>query len=48
MEVTVDCKHRIVTGVDVFSANEKESLLVLRHPVMAEKTIGTVYGQSCL
>ena len=27
MEATVDCKHGIVTGVDVFPANEKESLL---------------------
>ena len=31
MEATVDCKHGILTGVDVHSANEKESLLVLRH-----------------
>ena len=31
MEATVDCKHGILTGVDVSSANEKESLLVLRH-----------------
>ncbi len=31
MEVTIDYKHGIVTGVYVFSANEKESLLVLRH-----------------
>ena len=31
MEATVDCKHGIITGVDVFPANEKESLLVLRH-----------------
>lgn len=31
MEATVDCKHGIVTGVDVFPANEKESFLVLRH-----------------
>ena len=31
MEATVDCKHGILTGVDVYSANEKESLLVLRH-----------------
>ena len=27
----LDCKHGILTGVDVYSANEKESLLVLRH-----------------
>ena len=31
MEATVDCKHGILTGVDVYSANEKESVLVLRH-----------------
>lgn len=31
MESTVDCKHGIVTGVDVYSANEKESTQVLRH-----------------
>ena len=27
----LDCKHGILTGVDVYPANEKESLLVLRH-----------------
>ena len=31
MEATVDCKHGILTGIDVYPANEKESLLVLRH-----------------
>ena len=31
MEATVDCKHGILTGVDVYPANEKESLLILRH-----------------
>lgn len=31
MEATVDCKHGILTGVDVYAANRKESLLVLRH-----------------
>ncbi len=31
MEATVDCKHGILTGVDVCSANQRESLLVLRH-----------------
>lgn len=31
MEATVDCKHGIMTGVDVYPANEKESLLILRH-----------------
>ena len=31
MEATVDCKHGIVTGIDVCPANQRESLLVLRH-----------------
>ena len=31
LEATVDCKHGILTGVDVYSANQRESLLVLRH-----------------
>ena len=31
MEATVDCKHGILTGVDGYPANQKESLLVLRH-----------------
>lgn len=31
METTVDCKHGILTGVDVYPASEKGSLLVLRH-----------------
>lgn len=40
MEATVDCKHGIVTGVDVFPANEKESLLVLRHPERQQNQLG--------
>ena len=40
MEATVDCKHGIVTGVDVFPANEKESLLVLRHLERQKKQLG--------
>ena len=47
MEATVDCKHGIITGVDVFPANEKESLLVLRHLERQKKTVGPVYGESC-
>ena len=39
-EATVDCKHGIVTGVDVFPANEKESLLVLRHLERQKKRLG--------
>lgn len=31
MEATVDCKNGILTGVDVYSADQKESLVVLRH-----------------
>ena len=30
-EMTVDCKYGIITGVDTYPANEKESLVVLRH-----------------
>ena len=30
METTVDCKYGIITGVDVYPANEKEILMVLR------------------
>ena len=31
-EVTVDCKHGIIiTWADMYPANEKESLIVLRH-----------------
>jgi transposase len=30
-EATVDCRHGIVTGIDVYPANEKESGIVLRH-----------------
>ena len=37
MESTVNCKHGIVTGVDVYSANEKESTQVLRHPGKTNK-----------
>ena len=40
METSVDSKHRLITGVDVFPANQKESSIVLRH---LEKQIqGTV------
>lgn len=31
METTVDCKYGIIIGVDVYPANGKESLLVLRN-----------------
>lgn len=31
LEATVDCKHGIITGANVYPANEKESLLILRH-----------------
>ncbi len=33
-------KHGIITGVDVFSANEKESLLVLRHLERQKQRLG--------
>lgn len=31
LEATVDCKCGIITGVNTYPANEKESLIVLRH-----------------
>ena len=37
---TTDCKYGIVTGVDVFPANEKESLLILRHLERQQKQLG--------
>jgi hypothetical protein len=40
LESTVDCKHGIITGVDVFPANEKESLIVLRHLEKQQKACG--------
>ena len=40
MEATVDCKYGIITGVDVLPANEKESLLVLRHLERQQKQLG--------
>lgn len=39
MEATVDCKYGIITRVDVFPANEKESLLVLRHLERQQKLL---------
>lgn len=40
MEETVDCKHGIVTGIDVFPTNEKESILVLRRLKRQQKLLG--------
>ena len=40
MEATVDYKHGIVTGVNVFPANEKESLLILHHLERQKKQLG--------
>lgn len=31
METSVDCRHGLITAVDVFPANQKESSIVLRH-----------------
>jgi hypothetical protein len=39
-QVTVDCKHGIVTGMDVYPANEKESLIILRHLEKQRKRTG--------
>lgn len=40
MEATVDCKYGIITEVDVFPANKKESILVLRHLERQQKLLG--------
>ena len=40
MEATIHCKHEIITGVDVFPAHERESLLVLRHLEWQKKQLG--------
>ena len=47
LEATVDCKHGIVTGVDVFPANEKRKPLGFAPSGTAAKTVGAVYGESC-
>ena len=39
LEATVDTKHGIVTGVDVYPANEKESLKILRHLEKQQNTL---------
>ena len=39
-EATVDCKHGIITRAGVFPANEKESLLVLRHLERQKNQLG--------
>lgn len=40
LESTVDCKHGIVTGIDVYPANQKESLIVLRHLEKQQERLG--------
>lgn len=35
----MDCKNGIVTGVDVFPANQKESLILLRHLEKQQKLL---------
>ena len=40
LEATVDCKCGIITGVDVYPANEKESLVILRHLEHQKKAYG--------
>lgn len=47
-EMTVDCKHGIVTGVDAFPANEKESLIILRHLQQQMRDIGVGYRRIAL
>lgn len=46
-EMTVECKHGIVTGVDTFPANEKESLIILRH-LQQMRDIGVGYRRIAL
>lgn len=43
-EMTVDCKYGIITGVDTFPANEKESLIILRH-LQKQMTGSGIYFQ---
>ena len=40
METTVDCKHAIITRVDAFPANEKETVLILPHLEPEQKRLG--------
>lgn len=47
-EMTVDCKHGIVTGVDAFPANEKESFVILRHLQQQIRDIGLGYRRIAL
>ena len=46
--MTVDCKHGIITGVDTFPANEKESLVILRHLQQQMGEIGIDYQHIAL
>ena len=47
MEATVDCKQGILTGVDVFPANEKERLLVLQHLERQKNQLGLSMEKRC-
>lgn len=44
----MDCKNGIVTGVDVFSANQKESLILLRHLEKQQKLLNLPMGKLAL
>jgi len=48
LQSTVDCKHGILTGVDVYPANEKESLIVLRHLEKQQLQTGLQIGKLAL
>lgn len=48
LEATVDCKNGIVTGVDVFPANQKESLILLRHLEKQQKLLNLPMGKLAL
>ncbi|MET0017720.1 hypothetical protein [Oscillibacter sp.] len=44
----MDCKNGIVTGVDVFPANQKESLILLRHLEKQQKLLNLPMGKLAL
>lgn len=48
LESTVDTKHGIITGIDVYPANERESLKILRHLEKQQKMSGIQFGNIAL
>lgn len=47
-ETTVDCKHGIITGMDAYPANVKESSVVLRHLERQMEDTGVTIGRLAL